>query len=207
MPLQIPEGTYQAKLRFSCTGDAEEMISTIAVQGREPGDRDLVEVAHAVYAAWLGAWPPVNLCNDYTFLGVDVTEGSNDGTGETASWDEPVDGVGTWRCLPSNCAMLIRKKTALGGRANIGRMFLPAGYIDVSTIEPTGWIGTVDYDRYQSNIDQFFENLVDETTTPGSPIADFLPVLLHSVLTRDPTPIVKFAIDRIIATQRQRMRN
>lgn len=206
MALNVPAGYWHCKLRWRLNGDLEEVVCTIGVTGNSPGDRDIVEVAHAVYNAWEGAWPQADLANVWGLVGCDATEGSASGDGVVGSWDEVTQGTATWACTPSNCALLIKKRTALGGRPNVGRMFLPAGYLYEEDIDPLGMIGGGSHTSQQANANQFYENLIDSTTAVGQPIADFQPVLFHNDASREPTPITSFAVDRLIATQRQRMR-
>lgn len=206
MALHIPPGYWQCKLRWQLTGDNEEIISTIGVRGNEPGDRDIVEVAHAVWDAWDGAFTPNGVCNVYAFVGVDVTEGSDDGTGNVASWDQRRQGDAATAPLPQNCTILVKKRTALGGRANVGRMFLPPAYLGEGDVDHVGDIGAQKLSQLVAGLDQFWANLTDSITAPGQPIADFWPVLFHNNPTPTPTDLVGFALSRRIATQRQRLR-
>lgn len=203
----IPENYYQCKLRWSLTGDMEEMISTIGVVGNDPGPRDVIEVAHAVLSAWEGAFPSAtSLLNVYTLLGCDVTEGSATGDGQVGTYEEHHAGGGTTAALPSNCALLVTKKTALGGRHNVGRMYLPAGYLGETSVNPIGELDASVWSAMKSNCDQFMENLKDSNTAVGQPIADFQPVIFHGEAGRTPTPITSLEPARRIATQRRRMR-
>lgn len=207
MTLIIPVGHYHCKLRWRLTGDPEEMVSTLAVTAQGGGERDIVDVAHAVFNAWAGAFEPQTLSSQYTLVGCTVAEGTESGeAGQVASWDEAIPGTATQAVVPSNCALLCKKTSAKSGRANTGRMFVPGGYLVESGVGATGELNGFDYGTIQGYLTQFYDNLRDATTAVGQPIADFLPVILHSILTESPTPIISFVLDRIIATQRQRMR-
>jgi hypothetical protein len=203
----IPPNYWLAKLRWSLIGDQEEMISTIGLTGNDPGPRDVNEVAHAVLSAWEGAFPSnLWLGVGYTLLGCDVIAGDVDGSGETGTYEEHHDGAGAAQPLPQNCALLVKKKSTQSGRENSGRMFLPAGYINEGAVSPTGEIRTADYNLLQPLLNQFMANLTDSTTAVGQPITDFAPVILHQDSSKLPTLIASLVLDRIIATQRQRMR-
>lgn len=203
----IPEGVFQCKLRWSLTGDREEMISTIAVKDDEGEPRQADQVAKAVYEAWLGAFEPSTLCDDYAFVGVDVTEGAaGPGDGMVVSYDKYTQGGGAWQCVPSNCALLVRKKTQLGGRHNTGRMYLPGGYLSDQACGSTGEVLPIDFNQIQGYLNQFFANLIDDSTAVGDERTGFMPMLLHVATEIAPTVISSLILDRIIGTQRQRMR-
>jgi hypothetical protein len=210
MAIDVPVGYYQCKIRWVATGDPEEMICTIGVHGNEPGDRDLLDVAHAVYNAFEGAFPPALLHSAFALVGCDVHDSpAISAARDVASWDEVTPGTGTWDPLSSNCAMLIKKRTAKGGRRNVGRMFLPSGYLSAVDTNHLGEISSTNQVVYQNCATQFLDNLRDASTLPGQPIADFEPVVFHDkteLVAIDPTPITGLTVDRLIATQRQRMR-
>lgn len=223
MATPIPNGFYLAKLRWRLVGDSEEMISTLALRGNEPGERDASEVAEAVYKAWAGAWETDGMITGWSFVGVDVqtTEegdpgGPTQGGAVIGTYNEISNGVGGGAALPNNCALLIKKKTARGGRRNSGRMFIPPAYLAEANVDATGLI-TSEMSTYQAQTTQFYDNLRDSTQPVGQPATSFMPVLLHSDpldgsgnpvpgTAPEPTDITSFVVDPRIATQRQRMR-
>jgi hypothetical protein len=206
MSLHIPPGYYQCKFRWRLQGDPEEIISTLGVTPRDDGDRDIVDVAHAMWNAWAGAFEPDTLSDQYSFVGCDVIEGSNDNSGEHASWDEIQVGTSIKPTPCQNCAPLVKKKTAKGGRKNAGRMFLPPGYTPEIEVSPTGAISNAMLALLQSYLTQFLVNMSDSVPTPPEPLADLAPVLFHNDQAMEPTPLTALTIDPRMATQRQRMR-
>lgn len=224
MATLIPPGMWLAKLRWRLIGDSEEMISTIGVRGNEPGDREPNDVAHSIFAAWAGAFETDVLNVQWSFVGVDVVGGfeasdppvQGEG-GPVGTYNETLAGAMGAAVLPNNCALLVKKQTAVGGRRNHGRMFIPAGYVGEAEVDGTGLISAGNQTFFQDHVNQFYENLRDSTGTPGPTFTSYWPVLFHSD-ARDPdgnvipntapppTDITALVADPRIATQRQRMR-
>lgn len=225
MATVIPAGMYVAKLRWRLEGDSDEMISTIALRNNEPGEREPNEVAHAVYGAFRGAFGAAVLCAPWSFVGVDIIEGSDTPNTRVGTWNEITAGSASNAPLPQNCAMLVKKLTAAAGRRNSGRMYLPSGYLPEADVDPNGRIAGSALVDQMNRANQFYENLRDST----APIladdrTSFQPVILHSPPkppppvqgsnvppvaagpTEPPTDITSLTVDPVIATQRGRMR-
>jgi hypothetical protein len=220
MALFVPPGRFNCKLRWRLAGDPEEMISTLGVESQDTGGPgpDPVDVAHAVYAAWVSAWPGASLHGSWSFVGVDVQGGNDLGEdpGDVVSWDQVTVGTHAYSSVTSNCALLIKKKTALSGRHNSGRMFLPAGYVENDAVSQAGAIVTGSQAIYQLAMNQFYDNLLAETAGVDPIVPTNLrPLLFHGVPAgtppveggRAPTVITSFLVDPVLATQRRRMRH
>lgn len=100
--------------------------------------------------------------------------------------------------LPPNCAVLVHKRTALGGRRHRGRFYLPwvAGE---ATVGEDGTIGATQVTQYQTAVNAFRSAL----STAVTPM-----VVLHSLgRTSVPaaTPVSALTVDPLIATQRRRL--
>ena len=213
MATPIPAGEYRAKLRFRLTGDAEEMICTLGLRNNEPGERDLNEVARAVYDAWTGAMPLGDQLNAYAFVGVDIQAGMATGADEQGTYNEIYQGGSSAAPLPQNCALLVKKKTAQAGRRNSGRMFVPPLALAESGVAANGVIDSGQLTDYQGKYNQFYDNLRDSTALPGAPETSFMPVIHHSAPVGEQPPLVlvstdvtAFVVDQVIATQRRRLR-
>jgi len=211
MATPIPAGHWLAKLRWRLDGDNEEMVSTIALRGSEPGDRPPDEVAHAVYMAWKGAFQPVNLNSSWQFVGVDVIVGGGEEGNDVGTWNEISAGQMTNASLPQNCSMLLKKKTAKAGRRNSGRMYLPSGYMAESDVSNTGAHAAGSLTAYNAWASTFYDSLIDVSQPVGQPPTSFLVMLLHSEpqgggAAPAPTEITSLTIDPIIATMRKRLR-
>lgn len=99
---------------------------------------------------------------------------------------------------PANVAVLCHKRTAVGGRRNRGRLFLPWFVIETNVAED-GVIDGSTVSAIQTALNNWRTTLVT---------ASLPPVVLHSVgLTTPgaPTPITSFQVDALVATQRRRL--
>lgn len=106
--------------------------------------------------------------------------------------------------LPPNCAVLVHKRTARGGRRGRGRMFIPwaSGVTDVGE---SGILGSTHRTTLQTCMNTFHAACV----TQGVPMT-----LLHSNSepgTDNPTPpglpdpVTSLLVDSIVSTQRRRL--
>lgn len=211
MTTPVPADHWLAKLRWRLTGDPQEVVSTIAIRGSEPGERPPDEVAHAVYNAWLGAWEPTVLNNAWQFVGCDVIVGGGEEGHDVGTWNEVSIGQMPNACLPQNCSLLIKKKTARAGRRNSGRMYIPAGYMAEADVSATGEHAGPAHGSYTAYANNFYDSLLDTSAPVGQPPASFLVMLLHSEPPGGgeapvPTEVTSLTVDPIIATQRQRLR-
>jgi hypothetical protein len=195
MALIIPPGFGQLSYRFSLTDDPEEMIVTIGVDIAfgATGPQDKVDQKAD---AWLARHSPAAMYVGWSFLGC-ILRTDNSG-GASAIFEAPRNQAGSagGETPPQNCSVLVRKTTAVAGRRNRGRMYLPPyglGEVDVSK---SGMISSALMPTLQSQVSEGF---------PGD---DF--VILHEALgvtpAPPPTPITGLVVDRRIATQRRRLR-
>ena len=128
-----------------------------------------------------------------------TTVGMKFGPDETGpSTLEPANepGTGTQTDTPQIC-VLVRKNTALGGRAGRGRLYLPGP--SAQAIDPGGVLVGSFITNLQAAFDTFFDEL-EATNLP--------PYLLHGAGSpiSTPTPITGFSVQSVIATQRRRVR-
>jgi hypothetical protein len=101
--------------------------------------------------------------------------------------------------ITSNCALLVKKNTALGGRRNRGRFYAPPTFLNEGAVDASGNIAAGPLATLQT----LWTNLFNELAT-----ADLEPQLFHQGAGAPvPTPIVAFTVDPMIATQRRRMRS
>lgn len=121
---------------------------------------------------------------------------------------DPITGVGNLSVvggssypdsLNSGQAVLIKKQTALGGRRNRGRMFLP-WYIADAEVSEIGLINGQALSGRQTAANQFLEGL------EGGSVAGM--VILHDVGQTQPpapTPVTGLQVDRLVGSQRRRL--
>lgn len=188
MPI-IPVGYAQVLGRISLTGDAQEMAITFGVEGAVLSQANADDISAA-----LATFVKGSIGSNYTYQGAIVSGG---GIGGGLVW-ETTEGTGVGlnssSTLPSNCAYLYRKRTALGGRKNRGRMFLPGvGEADVNSLGviSTGVVGA---------LQALADDLLTDLDAAGYPMH-----ILHNDST-PPTQVTALLLDSVIATQRRRLR-
>jgi hypothetical protein len=115
-------------------------------------------------------------------------------TGPFVRFSDVAVGENTGATMSPQVAVLGRKVTALGGRKNRGRMYIP-GLLDASVISG-GLLESATRIAWQANVAQ---HLVDLETN------DTPMVILHNS-SSDPTTVVNISVDARVATQRRRVR-
>jgi hypothetical protein len=104
--------------------------------------------------------------------------------------------------LPQNCAALVRKNTALGGRKGRGRFFLP-NVLDEAEVSEVGVLSSALVAVVQGKVTDMFGVLLN-----GDP--PYPMVLLHNGIeggdAPDPTPVTSLSVSNILSTQRRRLR-
>lgn len=126
-----------------------------------------------------------------------VTWGSDGGDIRIDGSVAPVAGGRAPGAAPPNVATLVQKLTALGGRRNRGRMYLP-GAVETD-IDNEGLYGTTPLGVLQTAATAF------RTQTLALAQVDQL-VLLHEQAPFTPTEITSLVVSRTVATQRRRQR-
>lgn len=225
MALTIPAGTGIAALAFTLTGDPEPMYCTFGVQPVAGP----MSTAHAQRIA--AAWQTQGLTkqsNETKLLGCTIRTRQDGGgdTVETYLFATPPAGGMADSAMPPNVAVVAEKRTALAGRRNTGRMFVPgvpsgdddsAGRLAASRI--TGW----------NTVLAAFLSALGAAASGTGPTAQapVTMVLLHGNLTTTtrirsgdtttvttvrgaagalPTPVTSLTVDPIVGTQRRRLR-
>lgn len=194
-----PEGFGIAKVLWSLTGDPEQMITTFGFQDT-PGLSPFL-TASALDTIFNDNFVPGSLHSSFTYLGVEVQMGNEAGTGGPVGYSpEAIPGTaGGSGPLPQNCALMINKRTAVGGRIGRGRCYFPSGYLLDSAVSGTGVIDPTLVTSL-TVISQAFRNDLEAAT--------YQMVLLHvqDLPILPPFPVDLFVVDPIIATQRTRLR-
>lgn len=196
MALLIPPGFAQLVLRWQLAGDPEPMVSTLGydVSGLGGAYDAFLTSINNQYPISFGAGARLSV---YTFIGSILYVGQ-DGS-PPAVYERPAAEAGSSgsQAPPSNCATLVRKNTALGGRRGRGRMFLPPFNLAETSVDANGNLDGA----YVSGTNS---NLASWLVTGRSP------VLLHNSEGVSPppapTPITTLVVQTKIATQRTRMR-
>lgn len=196
MPITIPVGFGLCQLRFIVAGASRESLVTF---GYDPPSLDPVLHAQMItdqFTQTNRPGIPTQIQESWSYLGTRVTEMDDVGplTGEASDIQ---DGIMTGGAMPPNCAVLIRKTTASGGRRNRGRMFVPPIYPAEGNVGQTGIIADTFVDSMQTWWTGFRTALVT---------AGLQPVIFHSQVPFTPTPDTSWIVQEVIATQRRRLR-
>lgn len=191
--MRIPVGYAQCNMKY--TGVAAPLGAEVTLGLKLPiSDPDPEEIGEAVRLAWVENILPGQV-NDITLSSILVKKGPNE-DGPFAEVTSGALGDSSSPGWTPQVSILVRKNTALGGRRNRGRMFIP-GYPENVAAE-NGGVDT----GAQSAINAQFEQLRDDLVT-----VELLPVVLHGdqILTT-PTLITSFSVAPVVATQRRRLR-
>lgn len=194
----IPPGFAHVFLRWTVAGDNEEMLSSIGVRLRA-GVSDPSLVAANLLTDWTANWTASSLGSQWVLVGARAYIGS-DGDYPVGEFLLNQAGTGGLANLPNNCALLTQKRTALGGRRNRGRMFIPSGYTAESVVSETGVITAGNLATWQTRMTDFLADI------NANPTAYDAAVILHSSAPALPTVITSLTVSNRIATQRKRMR-
>lgn len=197
MGSQPDENGYVVAMGWNNSGDAETMISTFGLIDNTPGRTpdtvaNVVETAITTAGVVAGAIMIVN----WNYEGFVLTQ-------EQAAGDlvverpTSVDGDLAENGCPSNCALLIRKRTLVGGKRNRGRMYLPAAYLPEEQVSSNGDLDPV----WAENIQNRWLTLLAELSNN-----DLFMVVWHSAPPLTGTVVSSLTVDGKIATQRRRMR-
>ena len=201
VPLVIPPGFADIALELRAQGDPDPWYVTFGVDISESGG-DVEEIAAGMLSAWepvMGAISTIVNCT-----GVKLAIGQ-DGDPPVRAFITPVGGMNggqSAQVLPQNCALLVRKNTAIGGRRAKGRFFVPACLTEAE-VDNIGAISNGLMASLSNPLGTFFESLED--ATPPTPM-----VVLHNdegvSPIIDPTLVTSLSLDNVISTQRRRLR-
>lgn len=98
---------------------------------------------------------------------------------------------------PANVSVLVRKVTALGGRRNRGRMYLPTP--SSTAVNESGQLVTATLAAYQTSINNWKAAVLAITGVEAM-------VILHNAPGFDPQDITSLTVQQLVATQRRRLR-
>lgn len=208
MALVIPPGFAQIALVFRLAGDAEPMVTTFGVD-LDPTDTNASEALRRISIVWQTV-PALStvMSNQYRLINLRAAIGQDGGPPVQAELAADIPGGATSAPLPQNCAILVRKRSALAGREGRGRMYIP-GHPETQ-VDAAGVLDSTANADLSLRWPQFLTRLA---APPGAENGNTLPcpmVLLHTSpqlgLTPPPTPVTSLTHDSRIATQRRRLR-
>lgn len=117
-----------------------------------------------------------------------------DATGLTGEAPAALGGLSSGEGISPQVATLVKKSTALGGRKGRGRMYIPG---TPESVDAVG--GSLD-SGFVTAVNTCLNDFLDNMAGVSVPL-----VLLHGDNTT-PTPLVSFACQSLVATQRRRIR-
>lgn len=198
--MAIPVGSLEAHFNFSCTGVDHGISFGIGIVDLDLLDpRTPLELAELMLENWTAAGRPFessNMATVFNLEDITVIEYTVDGpVGHVTSTGEI--GTGAQEAPPINCALLVTKKTALAGRRNTGRCYMPVFLPGESQIDASGRMSSITRSTIQSQI----------SAAQGADVADDIGYLLYHQSGADtPTAITELVLGAQLATQRRRMR-
>ncbi len=189
--MNIPPGFYQVNCRM--TGDALPRKAECVFGVDGPPGAALSTIANLVADAWAAGITP-RQSTTVILSEVHVKEGPNE-TGPDFTFATNLPGTGDFPVDSPQVAVLLRKTTAFGGRVGRGRMFVP-GLHEVDTL-PGGRLTDAAYSSWSAGAAAFLNSL----STATIPM-----VLLHNSPELVPYPVTSLVPERLLATQRRRLR-
>lgn len=196
----IPVGFAEATFVFQCTGRPRQCTWAMGLDISEDPDADPSTIATTVYDAYVGTNDPIaaaHMCAGWSFIGVSVSKMLETGPIVGQSFLTVV-GTATNGSVPVNTSVLANKQTALGGRRNRGRAYIPPVWPPEEFVDQAGVMDATRQGQLQGWYDSFFSTLST---------SDYTPTLFHQTAPFTPTPITGFVIGTQLATQRRRMRS
>jgi hypothetical protein len=186
----IPLGYAHVQHFFGGTGLPNGAAVTYGIAGF--GASSAYDAALQLHLDFGTNWLP-QLSNTARLEKTRVKYGPN-ATGPFAEYAENIVGGTSGTQMPPNVALLVEKKTAVGGKSGAGRLYIPG--IPEAVAGADGAIAPANMTAFQTVANAWLADI--ETTFTGM-------VLLHSA-SSDPTAVTNLVIDPLAATQRRRLR-
>jgi hypothetical protein len=202
MALIIPPGFAQVQLPFQ-----HELLSRTALitYGLDVSDAagDFITVADEQPTIFLDEWKQ-ELDSQVVVGPATLRVGQDGGDPLSVEGSDSGSGEETSGMLPPNCALLVKKQSATGGRKGRGRLYIP-WIIQENAVDDAGVIDGASVTARQLDASGWLTNLAGG----GSGTYTTPMVILHdsSGAGAEPAPSVVTAltVDNRIATQRRRM--
>jgi hypothetical protein len=137
----------------------------------------------------------------YTLAATRVTFGGPDQGNLSQAFAAGLVGGNADEALPQNTAYLVKKRSGIAGRKFQGRLYLPGVRETVTSsggIVDPAWLAVV-----QSSMNNWLAAIENVVGVIRMVILHTAPVI-GPVL--NPTPVTSLEVDRLVATQRQRLR-
>jgi hypothetical protein len=197
MGVIIPVGFGLAKIMGTISGANKVFVSTWGYDGdvAEVPATDASEI-DVILRATGRPFATANFSSQWTYLGVECIRMTATGPISGVAPQSIVGGTST-ATVPINCATLLDKHTARGGRKGRGRCFLPPIWWSEANVDSLGNATST----VQSSAQALWASALTALLASDTP-----PVLLHSDGST-PDPITSWDVKALMATQRRRMRS
>lgn len=195
MSARIPPGFAELWFGYNIASDPETMFIALGVD-LAPGETATQVAANDMLGVGIAELDNV-ASNAYTLGPGHVIFGNDGGDIRIDGNTTPVPGLRAGEALPPNCAMLVRKLTASGGRRNRGRMYVPA--VTEADVGSLGVINTAWQATVNAAMNALYIALVNSARIDQI-------VLFHDTAPFTPTVVTGLELQPKIATQRRRLR-
>ncbi len=195
--MHLPDSTYyMVNHIFSGAGYPRGAQVTYGYKATG-GTPNASQLAALLSTAWASNMMP-QLSTSLTLTSTRVKQGPDD-TGPFAFAGAAVAGQISGNSDSPNVAALVKKNTALGGRKNAGRWFLPG--LSETFTDPGGLITG----SFLANLQGACTAFLADIEAMGTSTTGFM-VLLHEDDATAPTQVVSLSVQEKVATQRRRLR-
>jgi hypothetical protein len=151
---------------------------------------------NALTDAFIGAFDNA-VSSDWVFLGAIARFGPTP-TGPTFEVARFVQGLSTPAPLTPNTAVLVQKRTILGGRSNRGRFYVPG--LPEDSVDGSGSILLTPLTALQAGANNYL------AAAQAAPEVENLVVLHDQLVVGPPTPVTSLQVQTLVGTQRRRLR-
>lgn len=197
MTLVLPLNYDNTRFTFSVTGLTDTFGFSL---GSPPlTGHSALETATGLSGTWstLAIGDDAFWNDEFTYLGTTTTRMTPSGP-LVATFPVSIQGTNAVDAPPVNTAILVNKITALGGRENRGRLYIPSGKIEEGNVNAAGFITPTVVTAINNQLGDWYAAIVAFLGVP--------PVLFHSDVATALTDIEVFTVSSQVATQRRRMR-
>jgi len=202
MAVVIPDGYAQVTLNWKHTSASREWSTVLGVQH---DDALAGEIYGTVLAAWAAELQPEQ-DTEIELTTVTVRMGPSTGATPGLAIDFATNLTGSegMAGTPANCALLVRKYSPIGGRANRGRNYWP-GFINEASVNEVGVITSGALGTLQTAFTDFFALMGSGNagSTALTPV-----VILHDEASPSTIPalVQAVSVDSVVGSQRRRIR-
>lgn len=199
--MPTPQGFVHVVHQLLLIGDPEPMVVTYGAGLQEAELFEPIDIAGALHGIFDTRMSAI-VSSRYTLHQTQVYVGTGDPMGDlTAIFVEDQPMAGSIDCAPQNCAFLVHKLTNRAGRRGKGRFYLPG--IPESVVDNAGGVASAFQGTMNTALAAFLADIAALPDLTGM-------VLIHNegvtAVPAAPTPVTQLVVDRMIATQRRRLR-